>query len=438
MRFIKKLIHILVSIYMLLILTGCGQQKGAVKDTPIVSVILIGNHANSQNFDIQLEVTIKKTYSSFGNIGIIVVDGTPTLLYDENSTDIVGCYSEEYLQKSKEDCNDNSIYWANQYLTPQTIKISTILDTCKADDPEVDTLGALHTAVESLNAIEGSMGTAVEKEIIILDTGLCTSGALNFLTPKWQELLNLETKIWEDGSASTDLTNLIKQLKDKAELPDLENIRITWYGLGQVSAPQESLSNLNIQNLQYIWGELLKETNCLPSTEVNADKKYGIFVPTSAHGSIECEQYVTPVQWELPEESAPPEYPELPEQKIVFCPNSDEYLYPDKTEEILKPYISVLKGSTDKMILLVGTTSSWKGGSQRLSEERAKKVKDSMITLGIPEACITTIGLGYDLNICQDDSPEGEFEESIAQENRSVLILPYDSPKAQEILFGNN
>lgn len=437
MKAIKKLLHIFVSICMLLILTGCEQQKGTVEDTPTVSVILIGNHANSQNFDIQLEATVNKIYSSFGNIGIIVIDGTPTLLYNENSTDIVGCYDEEYLRKSKKIYKDNHTYWTNNYLTPQIKIISTVLETCKADDPEVDTLSALHTGVESLNAIESSMGVAVEKEIIILDTGLCTSGALNFLTPEYQKLLYLETKIWENDSAVSDLTNLINQLEDKAELPNLENIQITWYGLGQVGDPQAPLSNLNIQNLQYIWGELLKETGCLSSTEISADKKYGIFVSTSAHGSIECEQYVTPIQWEPLEESFPPEYSELPEQKITFCPNSDEYLLPDKTEDILNPYISVLKGASDKMVLLVGTTSSWRGGSQKLSEERAKKVKDSMIEFGIPEVCITTIGLGYDLNVCQNDSPKGEFEESIAQENRSVLILPYNSPKAQEILFGN-
>ena len=437
MKSIKKFIHILVFIYMLLIFTGCGNQDETVKDTPIVTVILIGNHANSQNFDIQLEATIKKTYSSFGNIGIIIVDGAPTLLYDENSTNIIGCYSEEDLQESKKTYKKNRPYWSNKYLIPQTSKVTTVLTTCKADDPEVDTLSALYTAVESLNSIESSMGTAVEKEIIILDTGLCTSGALNFLNPEWQKLLNLETKIWENESASVDLINLINQLEDKAELPDLENIRITWYGLGQVSDPQAPLSKLNIQNLQYIWGELLKEASCLSSTEVNADKEYSIFVPTSAHGSIECEQYVTPIQWGPPEESAPPEFSELPEQKISFCPNSDEFLLPNETEDILNPYISALKGCSDKMILLVGTTSSWRGGSQKLSEERAKKVKDSMIELGIPEACIITIGLGYDLNICQNDSPKGEFEESIAQGNRSVLILPYNSPKAQEILLSN-
>lgn len=437
MKFVKKLKYIFVSICMLLILAGCQQQKTPNKDIPIASVIMIGKHANSQIFDVQLDATIKKTYSSFGNIGIIVIDGNPALLYDDNSADILGCYSEEVLQKFKNTYRDNNTYWSNTYLTSQIKKITNALSSCKADNPEVDTLGALRTAAESLHAMESSMGTTVEKEIIIMDTGLSTSGSLNFLSPNCQKLLSCNSKIWENESASADLANLIKQLEDTAEIPNLKDISITWYGLGQTSEPQPPLSNLNIQNLQYIWGTLLKRTGCLRSNETNADEEFGIFVPTSAHGKIECNQYVTPIQLDFAEDSILPIHPELSEQKITFHPNTDEYLFPEEIEHILKPYVSASQGYSDKMVLLVGTTSSWNGGSQKLSEERAERVKSSMIELGIPEDYISIIGLGYDLNICQDDSPKGEFEESIAQGNRSVLILPYNSPKAQDILFRN-
>lgn len=437
MKFTKRLKYILVSICMPLILAGCQQQEPVYEGPPIVSVILIGNHANSQTLDIQLDAMIKRIYSSFGNIGIIVIDGNPTLLYDENSTNISGCYGQEYLQEAKKTCQDNYPYWSEHYLNPQIREAVDLLDTCKADNSEVDTLGALRAAAESLHAMESSMGTTVEKEIIIMDTGLSTSGSFNFLNPNFQKLLSCNSKIWENESASADLTNLIKQLEDTAEIPDLEDIRITWYGLGQTSDPQPPLSNLNIQNLQYIWGELLKRTGCLPSNEANADEEFGIFVPTSAHGKIECDQYVTPIQLDFAEDSILPIHPELSEQKITFHPNTDEYLFPEEIEHILKPYVSASQDYSDKMVLLVGTTSSWNGGSQKLSEERAERVKSSMIEFGIPEDYISIIGLGYDLNICQDDSPKGEFEESIAQGNRSVLILPYNSPKAQDILFRN-
>ncbi|MEY8326357.1 hypothetical protein AALB47_20995 [Lachnospiraceae bacterium 54-11] len=436
MKSIKLFNIISIFICILITATGCG-KKSNVEETPIATVILIGNHANSQCFDIKLEATIQKTYTSFGNMGIIIVDGNPSLMRDDDSVEILGCYSAEYQKKSKQMYKDNDYIWARDYLFPQVDKITTALNTCKADDPEVDTLSALFTAVESLNTIENSMGVNTEKEIVIVDTGLCTSGPLNFCDSEYQKLLNYEGKIWENDIISSKVSDLVEQLDKKAELPKLKEIKVTWYGLGQVSEPQPSLSSLKLQNLQYIWGEVLTKAGCLQSTEANVDERYGIFVPTSAFGGIECEQYVTPIQWEREPKRKleTTKALELPLQKIIFRSNKDEYLQPEEEiEDILYPYISPLQDCSDKMLLLVGTTSSWRGGSQKLSEDRAKRVKKTMIMLGISEDCICTIGLGYNPNICQNDSPDGQFEESIAQENRAVLILPYDSPEAQELL----
>lgn len=412
-------------------ITGC-EQEPPKDNTPIASIIVMGNHANSQSFDVQLDTAIQKTYSSFGNIGIVIVDGIPTLLRDDSPTGILGSYNSEYLKKSKKVCKDSNTFWSNNYLAPQTKKITDALKTYYADDPEVDTLSALCTAEKSLNTIGDSLGTAIEKEIIIIDTGVSTSGALNFLNPEYQELLTYNGKLWEDETMSSKVTSLIDQLDKQAELPNLEGIRVTWYGLGQVSSPQQPLSKLGIQNLQYIWETLLTKAGCLSSTEAGNSGEHNIFIPISSSGSIECDQYVTPIPWEVPPE------PEIPEQKVFFRSNLPEYLLSDEeTENLLLPYVSALSNCSDKMILLVGTTSGWNGGSLELSAARAEKVKKSMIKLGVPENCISTIGLGYNLSICQDDSPAGEFEEFIGKENRSVLILPYSSPKAQEILSQN-
>lgn len=426
-----KLFCLFAYICIFLNITGC-EQKPPKDNTPIASVIVMGNHANSQSFDVQLDATIQKTYSSFGNVGIIIVDGNPTLLRDDSSTGILGSYSSEYLKKSKEECEENYTTWSGNYLTPQTQKITDALKTHNADDPEVDTLGALCTAEKSLNTIGSALGTSTEKEIIIIDTGVCTSGALNFLNPEYQELLTYNGKLWEDETMSSKVFSLIEQLDRQAELPNLEGIRVTWYGLGQVSNPQQALSKLGIQNLQYIWESLLTKAGCPSSTEAVNDGELSTFIPISSSGSIECDQYVTPIPWNTHME------PEIPEQKIFFRSNLHEYLLSDEeTENLLRPYVSVLSNCSDKMILLVGTTSGWNGGSLELSVARAEKVKKSMTKLGVPENCISTIGLGYNLSICQDDSPDGEFEEFIGKENRSVLILPYNSPKAQEILSQN-
>ena len=433
MKYFKFSIFILTLIFIALSAIGCGESDRDT-GTPIAVVILIGNHANSQCLDVQLDTTVNQIYSSFGNIGIIVIDGNPTLVRDTGSTGILGCYSAEYLKPLKKLFYDNNQLWLNKYLAPQTQKIINELNACKADDPEVDILQSLHIAAESLNTIENFMETGAEKEIIILDTGINTCGAMTFLSPEYQTLLSYQGKLWEEDTMISKVSELIQHLDEQAEIPNLKGIHITWYGLGQVSEPQPALSKLGLQNLQYIWGELLSKANACPSTKENADEKYGIFISTSTHGTIESDQYVTPISWNIPSVAEVPERPDLPEAKVSFKANSENYLSPGEEEEILKSYASILQNYPNEKILLIGSTSSYNGGSLELSEKRAMHVKRTLISFGIPEDCISIIGLGYDLLVCQEDSPNNHFEESIAQKNRSVLILPYDSPKAQDIL----
>lgn len=168
MKYFKFFILIIAFIAIVMNITACGRTVEENTGTPVVSIILYGKHANSQCFDVQLETSVQQVYASFGNMGIIVVDGNPSLLRDDDSAEIFGCYNAEYLKKSIEIFNNNNVIWQRDYLMPQTEKMIEKLDECKADDSEVDTLEALCTAVDSLNAIESSMGTKVKKELIIL------------------------------------------------------------------------------------------------------------------------------------------------------------------------------------------------------------------------------------------------------------------------------
>lgn len=434
MRSLKFLIVICFLVCIVMNTMGCAKETE--ESTPIISIILYGKHANSQCFDVKLETTIQQIYSSFGNLGIIVIDGVPSLLRDDSSTGIFGCYDTEYINQSKKICMKNNLLWKRDYLGSQVKKIIDELNLCKADNPEVDTLKALCVAVEALNTIENSMETKVKKEIIILDTGLCTSGTMNFINSDYLELFSYEGKLWEEDTMNEKVFDIINQLDSGAEIPNLQGISVTWYGLGQVSEPQHFLSKLGIQNLQYFWGEFLSKAGALPSERPNTDEKYGIFISTSAYGSMESDQYVTPIQWNVTDNNEGSVRPELLEQKINFVRNSDAYLSQEE-EETVKCYTSVLQNYPNEKVLLVGTTSSYSGGSIALSEQRAEKVKQTMVKLGIPESCISIIGLGYSPNFCRNDSPHGQFEESIAKENRAVLILTRSSSKAQKILSNN-
>ena len=448
MKSVKLTVLMLILGFTLSGTAGCGQQESE-EVTPIALVLLVGSHANSAHFDVSLSADIEEAYSSFGNACIIVADGHPALLADESETGILGCYDIDYITNSKNVYTKNETPWKRDFLQPQTDKFLEALDACTADDPETDLLEAFHAAEKALNTLEISMGTAVRKEIIILDTGLSTSGCVNFLAREYLELLN-SSQLSEGGTDSCAmLSDMLDNLERQAELPNLNGVHVTWYGLGQVSEPQEQLSKLAVQNLQCIWGELLIRAGALSSDKASSDEKYGMFLQTSSHGSIESTQYVTPVQWNLDDDAKDSEDtvdadshtaesplpPELTEKQIFFYPNSAEPLLSEKElESSLEVYISHFQSYPDDRVLLVGATSSWNDGSISLSAERAQKIKHILVKASVPENCIDIIGIGYDPDFCMDDSPNGTFEESIAWENRCVAILSYTSSKAQDVL----
>lgn len=424
------------------VLSGCNDlseyswsKNDSTEVEPVAMIVLVGNHANAKRPDIQLDEIAQRVYSSFGNMGIVVVDGNPELLYDEETNEFVGSYSADYLRSSREACEKNSTMWEMYFLRDQIDLVNETIKKSFADDSEVDTLKALQVSAEALYAIETSMGTDVRKEITILDTGLCTSGMMSFIQPDWSALLMNEKKLWEDEAMIDKVSYQIDLLDDAAEIPDLSDITVTWFGLGKTDLPQSSLTNLNVQNLQYLWGEILKRAHAIPSCEPGTDDKYGIFVSTSASAIDSGNCTVTPVTRleNLTEENDS----KFTEEMLGFEANSSNFRSDVQVDEIILPYVNDLLYHSDRNILLVGTTSSWEGGSIQLSEERAERVCELLVAAGVSGDRISIIGLGYDPDFCQDDAPNGVFEESIAQENRAVYILPTNSEKAQTILRNN-
>lgn len=217
------------------------------------------------------------------------------------------------------------------------------------------------------------------------------------------------------------------------EIPDLSDITVTWYGLGEVDKPQPNLSKLDKENLQYIWSEILKKSEAIPSKARNIKSDY--FVQLKGYEVEISEEYVTPVIWwegvgniESEEEII------IKEEEIGFVANYAKYSSVEKANEVLRPYAKNLLNYADLKILLLGTTSSYGGGSVELSMQRAEKVKESLVELGVPEERIVTVGLGYNEEFCENDSPNGEFIEEIGKNNRAVSMLPLESEKAQKAL----
>lgn len=109
----------------------------------------------------------------------------------------------------------------------------------EAQSPESDPLRAISLAA---NAIANRPG---ERTVLVVDSGLATSGAMAFQNSR---LLH----------RNVDLTAVVDELEAAHALPEnLGGVRVIWIGLGQTQAPQESLDEATSQRLKAVWLETL-------------------------------------------------------------------------------------------------------------------------------------------------------------------------------------
>ena len=423
-------------------LSGCREPSDSIATD---MVVLVGNHSNSAKIEPPIEDAVEKVYSSFGNIAIIAVDGSPTVAKDANGN-IIGSYSAQQNAKSRSECEINTETWEKKIFYPRKNKTVNEIKAISADSPEVDLITSLFEAIKALNSIKSSDSSV--KEIIIIDTGLSTTGPLSFLDDALFALVQQGKKLTPE-----DVVQVINDLDARASLPDLDGITVTWYGLGSVCSPQPEMTPLEKYNLRIIWGEILKAGNALKSPYSDADPEYGMFIDTLAEGQIDCDYTVTPIISTIEEdertksndENEPNEDHEitivpLPNEKIEFIKNSSDYVDNEIALSVLEPYAENLLVYQDINILLVGTVSDPKrnGGDVELSQKRAETVKCSLVELGVSENRIIVRGIGsnkYLADLYNANEWQGnEYIEQEAQKNRAVYMMSIDSDLAQEIL----
>ena len=417
----KRIILTLILIVLLILpLQGCEQHQPT--DPPILSVLIAGNHEGSLKLDMDLDNIVSHCYSTLGNTAVIINDQDPSLLYNKDGAPI-GYVDSMTLQESEKKKKVNKELWQSS-INEQAKEVVSDIDTAVPDSSESNMLAALQTAVDVLEFLESSYDGNVTKEIIIFDTGLSTSGALNFLIGDAYKLLFSKGKISEDENSMNAVASLIQDLDSHAELPRLNDITVKWFGIGTVAAPQDDLTQLQITNLQYIWQELLHACGANTQESKNDTDSYFQTALTTLPQSYDYS--VTPVIfW-------PDAEIKIPTQKLGFQKNSAEFKSLDEAMDILKPYANNLANYPDQEILIVGTTANDHKDNlyPTLSEDRAQAVRKILIELGISKERIKVLGLGYKSPWYKQEWNEGVFDEQIAAENRAVYILSMDSSRA--------
>ena len=234
----RAVIALLILSFLILTLSGCDNSDSDKEQPSVALAIVLGHHSNAYALNMSspdLISTVSKATAD-GFVSVICADGKPYVA----SADIYAV-PEQYRQADPKKLEADA--------RQKAAKILSSLVYVKAQNPELDTLAALSQAVRSLSSAPADS----EKMIYVFDTGLSTTGVLDFR----------ENLMSADPDAIADL------LAERNAIPDFSGITVKWQQLGDVAPPQQSLSHAQIGSLGKIWNAIIEKGD-RKSTRLNS------------------------------------------------------------------------------------------------------------------------------------------------------------------------
>lgn len=386
----KKKLNTIITVIILTItvfFTGCSGNHDT-KDKPALGIV-VGAHKYNPTFTVSSELNEKLLYvaENYGNVSVTISSGTPKT---------VANWPLDVENKDVGAAKLNQIAKANTEVIIQEISL------LKADTPEVNTLSAINKEANNVNATN-----ALSKTIIVYDTGLSTSGILNFTT---ENLLNSSPSF------------IVDQLESSNALPNLSGIDVYWYGLGQTRGEQE-LDDENRYKLKAIWTEIINR--CNPKSLNFNDAE----LTMESDDNLPDVTIVDTISTEIRMNSITEEsnVVVLEEEQLCFIPDTAEFSDPDAANEKIRSLAVSIKESDDVMYV-IGSTATYgtPDSSNTLSEQRAIAVSQALIDNGVNENKLVSVGIGQkqcSLKVNDLDS-EGNLVEEQAKHNRAVFLVP--------------
>ena len=390
-------------------LTGCDSSNNEATAEKAAVCYVLANTANSQGLNLNspmVQDTIYNTIRNYGYISVVNADGVPDVVL-ASSFDIDDKYKSASAERLDMDAR------------AKTTNLIAGMQSVIATDPEVDYLAALTLALRTLSSLE----EYDSKTIVVIGTGLSTTGVLNF----------------QNNLISAEPGTIVELLEEKGEIPCFNGIMVYWQQMGDVAAPQAQLSSAQRNKLQQIYGGIVEAgggtfvCNDIIANPVNEGTAYPAVTPVELPADIPISFNPETLNSEATE-NVLAEPVVLTEEQITFIGDKAEYLYPEEAESVLKPIADFLL-SNDVTILLCGTTAG-DGNSaytMELSQARAEAVKQSLVDLGVDPSHIIAVGLGSTDPWHVYGIPTSDKAASC---NRKVVLLDASSYTAQEILAG--
>lgn len=267
----------------------------------------------------------------------------------------------------------------------------------RAEEPEVDILAALDEA-------GGAAGRPEAGTVVLVDSGLSTSGALDFSLP---------------GVLDTPADELVSFLRTTGALPDLRGLTVVLIGIGDVARPQQKLGTRK-KHLVELWRTIAEASGaaCVTSIEVTR-------TDVALEGDVKP---VRPVPVPPPVVYKPQGLTVLRDAgEVGFQQGQAVFRDLEAARGVLRPIADQLKAQRSYHLQLTGTTARWGPRDKQLdlARRRAEAVKQELVGLGADPSQIETRGLGsYFAQYVPDNGPDGVLLPGPAQQNRTVRIEP--------------
>lgn len=380
-KLFRKMAALLAGALTAAVLTGCSMFPSQTEQPTATDTVLLmtqGDGMPALNKDEDVEEFLSCVNTTLGgSASLVITDGNPQVIgpvrFDEEKANSV---QQEKTDKKK------------------SAEVAEMLKSAAASTPETDLISAL-----SLAARLAASGTAEDKQIVIRHSGVNTADSLPM-----QEL----------DLVSSDITDLIDQLDAEALIPDLQGVKIHFFGLGDVAGSQQALSKKQVKWLQSFWQSFFERSGA--EVTFHADIVSGNAL-TNGHS-------VTPV---TPAEGV--NFVKFSSKKVEFKPDSDDFLDEETARSAIAEVAAQMKEGSAHYIIAGSTAkvdNPTQDGPARLSLLRAQAVRQVLVDAGVDAERLTCVGLGNEVTSVRDMQEEAN--------NRAVYLVAEGQAQADEFL----
>lgn len=384
----KKLLMLLGLTVVLAALCGC---TGA-ENQPLALAVVAGVHSNAGSIPLNAEAVSSQLYDvsyTQGSAAVIRADGAPAVVFQTRIPELQDSGLSENRQR----------LIAEDYAA----QLQNVLREVRAQAGEVDTLEAIRLGGQAL-----AQKNACRKRLLVLDTGLSSTGYLDFT----------------QGLLASDATDIVEALAQARALPQLEGVEVLWAMCGQTAAPQPELNEQEKQALKDIWSAVLMAggAESIQFLTDFAGEAYTNLPPVSVVDAGE-----RAIRVEIPTTV-------LSDAQVQFKGNSDQFVDERSAVQALSGAAQELAAHPDRRACLVGTTAS--GQNRQYCLELSKRRAEAVAALlakywGIERDRFVCVGLGAeDPWHVPDLDSEGRLVETYAAQNRKVILMDLDGSDA--------